>query len=290
MATSTIHMRTIVAFGLMSIVLTAVIGGIWTTLLAANLALSPAIPWAVPIMALLLAFMWAYLGGRFAPRRTSAARRSFLRARPVAAPILVWALLAGLLSIVALAGLWIVLFQLAHLPSRALPDYSRVPLPSLALLLVMASLVNAVAEEASFRGYFQGALERRLSGPGAISLVALVMFPEHAATQGFVWPTLLFYLCVDAMLGTIVYLTGSILPGVVVQSFGLLTFFTFVWPGDALRQLVSAGDASTWLYLHVAQTVVFGALALLAFTRLAKASAFARARPAHLIAVESPAA
>jgi membrane protease YdiL (CAAX protease family) len=289
MATPTIRMRTIVAFGLMSVLLTLVVGGIWTTLLAGNLALSPAIPWAVPVMAILLAFMWAYLGGRFGPRGTSAARRRFLRARPVAMPIFAWALAAGTLSIVALGGLWIVLFQLARLPSRALPDYSRVPLPSLALLLVMASLVNAVAEEASFRGYFQGALEGRLGGPSAILLVALVMFPEHATTQGFVWPTLLFYLCVDAMLGTIVYLTQSILPGIVVQGLGLLVFFTLVWPGDALRQLISVGDASTWLWLHVAQTVVFGGLALLAFTRLAKASAFSRTQTAHLIPVESPA-
>jgi membrane protease YdiL (CAAX protease family) len=290
MATPTIRIRTIVAFGLMSVFLTLVVGGIWTTLLAGNLALSPAIPWAVPVMAILLTFMWAYLGGRFGPRSTSAARRRFLRDRPVAMPIFAWALLAGLLSIVALAGLWIVLFQLAHLPPRALPNFSRYPLLSVALLLLMASLVNSLAEEASFRGYFQGALEGRLGGPGAILLVALVMFPEHATTQGFVWPTLLFYLCVDAMLGTIVYLTQSILPGIAVQGLGLLVFFTLVWPGDALRQLVSAGDASAWLWLHVAQTVVFAALALLAFTRLAKASAFSRTRPAHLIPVESPVA
>jgi membrane protease YdiL (CAAX protease family) len=269
----------------MSVALTLVVGGIWTALLAGNLALSPAIPWAVPVMAVLLVLMWAYLGGRFAPRRTSAARRRYLRARPVAAPAFAWALAAGLLSIVALAGLWMVLFQLARLPPRALPNFSRYPLLTAALLLAMASLVNAVAEEASFRGYFQGALERRLSGPAAILLVAVVMAPEHASTQGFVWPTLLFYLCADVMLGTLVYLTGSILPGVVVQSLGLLVFFTLVWPGDALRHLVAAGDASLWLWLHVAQTVVFAALAILAFTRLARMTAATRAQRAHLTTV-----
>ena len=285
MVTPLIRVRAIVAFGLMSIALTLVVGGIWTALLAGNLALSPAIPWAVPVMAVLLGLMWAYLGGRFVPRRTSAARRRYLRARLVAAPVFAWALAAGLLSIVALAGLWIVLYQLAHLPPRALPNFSRYPLLTAALLLVMASLVNAVAEEASFRGYFQGALERRLSGPAAILLVAVVMAPEHASTQGFVWPTLLFYLCADVMLGTLVYLTGSILPGVVVQSLGLLVFFTLVWPGDVLRHLVAAGDASLWFWLHVAQTVVFAALALLAFTRLARMTAAARTQRAHLTPV-----
>jgi membrane protease YdiL (CAAX protease family) len=290
MTSPTIRTRTILAFGLLSVVLTLVVGGVWTGLLSGNLAWSPAIPWAVPVMAVLLGFLLAYLGGRFGPRRTSAARRRYLRARPVAALVFAWALAAGTLSIMSLAGLWIVLFQLAHLPPRTLPDYSRVPLPSLALLLVMASLVNALAEEASFRGYFQGALERRLSGPVAILLVAVVMAPEHASTQGFVWPTLLFYLCVDVMLGAIVYLTQSILPGVVVQALGLLVFFTLVWPGDALRHIVGTGDASAWLWLHVAQTVVFAALALLAFTRLAKVSDASRTHRAHLIPVETPAA
>jgi len=157
-------------------------------------------------------------------------------------------------------------------------------------VLVMASLVNSLAEEAVFRGYFQGALERRLRGrvgPLAILIVALVMAPEHAATQGFVWPTLVFYLCVDIMLGSLVYLTGSILPGIVVQSLGLLVFFTLVWPGDTVRHLVAAGDAPTWFGIHIAQVPVFAALSILAFARLARTTAASRTQRAHLAPVES---
>ena len=263
--------------GILAVVLTLLVGGTWTALLIGNLALSPAIPWAVVVMALLLWFMWRYLDGAWWPRRTSSARHRALRATPVPGRVFAWAVIAGMLSIVALAGLWIVLFQLARIPStRALAAYSNYPLLSVALILIMASLVSSLPEEAGFRGYFQGSLESRLGGPAAILIVALVMAPEHALTQGFVWPTLIFYLFVDIMLGSLAYLTGSILPGVVVHGIGLLVFFTLVWPGDIIRQLIGAGDATMWLWIHLAQVVIFAALAILAFRRLATAAKTSR--------------
>ncbi|MDE3230425.1 MAG: CPBP family intramembrane metalloprotease [Chloroflexota bacterium] len=250
--------------------LTALAGGVWTGLLALNLAVSPAIPWAVVVMGALLWALWRYLGGAWPPRATAEARRRSLRARRVSGAALAWALAAGLLAIVALAGLWIVLFQVAGLPARALPDYSRFPLLTVALALVMASLVNGIVEEAVFRGYFQGALEAQIGGLAAIALTALVMAPEHALTQGFVWPTLVFYFAVDAMLGATAYLTRSILPGIAIHCVGLLVFFTLVWPGDQVRSLVGQFDAATWLSIHSAQVVVFAALAILAYARLAR--------------------
>lgn len=252
-------------------------GAVWSALLVANLALSPAIPWAVAVMALLLWLLWQYLGGRWGPATTAETRRAALRARRVPRGVFSWALLAGLLSIASLAGLWIVLFQLAGLPSRALPNYSTYPFFTVGLVLVMASLVSSLPEEAGIRGYFQGALERRVGAVAAILIPALVIAPGHASTQGFVWPTLVFYLCTDVMLGVMAYLTGSIVPGIVVHSLGLLVFFTLVWPGDTIRQLVGSGSAGLWLWIHVAQVVVFAALAILTFVRLAHQTAALRA-------------
>lgn len=250
--------------------LTALVGGVWTGLLALNLAASPVIPWAVVVMGALLWAVWRYLGGAWPPRATSATRRRLLRAQRVSGATLAWALTAGLLSVVALSGLWIVLFQVAELPARTLPDYSRYPLLTVALALVMASLVNAVVEEAVFRGYLQGALEGQVGGLAAIALTALAMSPEHALTQGFVWPTLVFYFAVDVTLGATAYLTQSILPGIAIHFAGLLVFFTLVWPGDMIRSLMGHLDAATWLWIHSAQVVVFAALAILAFARLAR--------------------
>jgi membrane protease YdiL (CAAX protease family) len=260
----------VVGCGLLAVVLTAGTGGVWTALLDSNLRTRPAIPWAVGVMALLLWLLWQYLGGRWGPRRTADARRRSLRARPLPRPVVAWAVGAGLLAIVALAGIWIVVVRLVPVPPHALPDYARYPLLTVALVLAMAALVGAVTEEAGFRGYFQGILERAVGGPAAIMVTALVMAPEHALTQGFVWPILLFYLCVDVMLGLTAYLTQSIVPGLVVHSIGLLTFFTLVWPDDTHRRLVWDTGADAWFWLHVAQALIFTALALLGFRRLAR--------------------
>jgi membrane protease YdiL (CAAX protease family) len=263
----------IVGIGALAFVVTAVVGGIWTALLTINLAKSPAIPWAVAVMALLLWLLWRYLGGAGWPRGTAKARRHYLRARRAPGRVLLWAVGAGLLAIVALAGLWFILFQLAGLPAaRAVLDYSKYPLVTVTLALVMAALVGAVTEEAMFRGYFQGVLEGTVSGVVAILITALVMAPEHAQTQGFVWPTLLFYLVVDVMLGATAFLTQSILPGIVTHGIGLLAFFTLVWPGDGIRQVVGSGTTQLWFWLHGAQTLVFAVLATLAFIHLARIS------------------
>lgn len=57
--------------------------GLWSALVVANLRTSATIPWAVPLMAILLWLMLLYLGGRWAPRRTSEARRNSLRLRRI---------------------------------------------------------------------------------------------------------------------------------------------------------------------------------------------------------------
>lgn len=267
----------VVISAIVGVIVALVPGGIWTALLVANLALSPAIPWAVVVMALLLWLLWHYLGGRWGPHSTAEARHRALRATRVPRTVFSWALLAGMLSIASLAGLWIVLFQIAGLPSRTLPNFSTFPLFIMALVLVMASLVSSLPEEAGIRGYFQGALERRMGAATAILIPALVIAPGHALTQGFSWPTLVFYLCADIMLGTMAYLTGSIIPGAIVHSLGLLIFFTLVWPGDTIRQVVRAGNVDQWFWIHVVQVIVFAALAILAFVRLARCTTAMRA-------------
>ena len=267
---STSLLRQVLSFvwsGILILVLTLFVQGIWTGLVVTNLNTSSRFPWAVVVMALLLWLMWQYLNGKGWPRSTSEARRRNLRATPLSGRVFGWAVLAGVLSIVALAGFWIVLFQLAKVPGNGLPNLSQYPRLTVGLMLAMASVVGAVVEEAGFRGYFQGLLERSINGPTAILVAALVMAPGHALTQGFVWPTLVFYLFVDVMLGLIAYLTKSILPGITVHAIGLITFFSLVWPNDA-RRLKGTGSGDAWLWIHAAQTIIFTALAIIAFKRL----------------------
>src|SRR5262245_38472335 len=128
---------------------------IWGALLLSNLSTTPAIPWAVPIMALFLWLMWQYLDGRWRPRSTSEMRHRLLRAKLVSGRVFAWTLLTGVLSIVALTGYWIVMFKLFKMSGNVLPDLSKSPPLTAALVLVMASLVAPLSEEAAFRGYAQ---------------------------------------------------------------------------------------------------------------------------------------
>jgi membrane protease YdiL (CAAX protease family) len=282
---------TVVWFGALAFVLTVVTGGVWTVLLAVNLATSAAIPWSVVVMAALLWLMWRYFGGAWGPGRTSQARKLAMRARMLPVHLFAWALVAGGLALVALVGFWIVLVQLVKLPARVLPGFSSYPLLTILLVLLMASLVSTLAEEIGFRGYFQGTLEGKVSIPAAIVIAALVIAPAHSLTQGFLWPILLWYFCADVMFGALAALTRSILPGMVIHSIGLLIFFAFIWPNDAQRPLVLESGADVWFWIHLAQIIIGAALALLAFrylAALAKRERVAEVAPAPLDKPSTP--
>jgi membrane protease YdiL (CAAX protease family) len=257
-------------FALASLFLTLLPGGIWSGLLAANVKTGLAIPWAVPVMGVLLWLAWQYAGGHWGPARTAQARRRYRRANPVSGEIWAWALLANLLALGAFCGLWIVLFQLVKAPGNPPIDLSKYYAATIILIVASGAIIGAVSEEVGIRGYLQGAMERALPAPAAILLAALALMPGHALTQGFVWSTLLFYVLVDVAYGVTAYLTNSIYPGIVAHAVGLLVFFLFIWPHDAARRLVSAGGFDAWFLIHLLQGLAFGALAIWSFARLAR--------------------
>src|ERR1700744_1917384 len=256
---------------LFAIVMTALVSGIWAALLLTNLSHSPGLPWSSIVMAVILWALWAYLSGRWPPASTRSARRMYLRAAQLPWRVYSWALIAGLLWLVFLSGFWIVLDQLVTGPGHKLPDFSTLPVLTVVATLVVASASGAISEEAGFRGYFQGSLERSGLGAPAVLCTALLMAPIHALTQGFVWPTLVFYLLVDVMLGALAYLTKSILPGIIVHAVGLFTSLGLIWPGDKSRPPISQGGGDVWFWIHLGQAIVFGALSLYALRRLAGA-------------------
>jgi membrane protease YdiL (CAAX protease family) len=256
--------------GVFAILMTAIVSGVWAALLLTNLAHAPAFPWSSLVMALLLWALWSFLDGKWGPVRYRAARRGNLRAAPLPRRVYSWALVAGLLWLVFLAGFWIVLCQVVNVPGNKLPDFSALPLVTLVATLVMASASGAVSEEAGFRGYFQGALERSGFGAAAILCSTLLMAPVHALTQGFVWPTLLFYVLVDGMLGALAYFSGSIRPGVVVHAVGLFTFFGLIWPRDKERLPIWQNGADIWFWIHLGQALLFAVLSIFALSRLAR--------------------
>jgi membrane protease YdiL (CAAX protease family) len=257
--------------GALAIAVTGAVSGVWAGLLLTNLKLSPAAPWAVAPMALVLWLVWSLLGGPWGLPGARPRRAALLRAGPAPTPVMLWAIAAGVLALVALAGLWIVLHALVKTPSNPLAQVSQYPPLTVVVALAMAAISGGVSEEAGFRGYFQGALERRGLGWAAVVVTALVMAPVHAQTQGFAWPNLVFYLLVDGMLGALAYLTKSIRPGILVHALGLFIFFALIWPHDAARPMLAAPGDHAWFWVHLAQTIVFAGLSLAAFVQLARA-------------------
>lgn len=255
---------------------------LWGVLLALNLVSTPALPWAVVPAALILFLLWRYAGGWGWPTRTAEERRIYRRANPAALSVYLKTFLAGVLSLVALGGWWIVLYRLIPTQPNLLPDFSAYPLTTTVPVLIMSIIAAPVTEEIAFRGYCQGMLERR-SGPVTAVFLSSVLFALVHITQGPYVSKLLVYFLVGVMLGTIAYLTNSILPAMIVHSLGDLTFFLLIWPNDAQRTLITVTGPDLSFWISLAQAIVFSALAVLAFLylrRATRAAVIAESRPA----------
>ena len=273
MSTIASRLRTVVWAAILAVLVAGFASLVWGGLVTANLLISPAVPWSVAIMAVVLWLLWQYLRGRGWPQSTAQMRREHLRAYPVPRQTLGWALLAGALALAGLVGLWIVLVELTRVGGNpTIPTSSNIPLLTIALALVMGSLVSSITEEFAFRGYAQVTLEREFRGMTAVAISSVFFMLWHGPTQGFEWSKLLFYFLVGVVFGTTAYLTQSILPALPVHLAGDLIFFFLIWPYDATRRFVWRDGTDVWFWLFVAQTLICTALAILAFRQLARAS------------------
>jgi membrane protease YdiL (CAAX protease family) len=265
------RLRTVAWAALLALLVAGFASFTWGGLLIANLKTSPTVPWSFGVMAVVLLLLGLYLNGSGWPRRTSQARRAYLRARLVPGRVLAWALLAGGLALAGLVGLWIVLVELTHVGGNpTIPGAGSAPLLTLVLGLIMGSLVSSITEEFAFRGYAQVALERKLGAVAAVALSSLFFTLWHGPTQGFEWSKLLFYYLVGVVFGTTAFLTQSIVPAWPAHLAGDLIFFFIVWPGDAARRFVWRDGADLSFWLALAALIGFTALAVLAFRRLAR--------------------
>ncbi len=248
--------------------------GVWSALVVANLRTGASIPWAVAVMAIVLWLTWQYLGGRWAPRSTSEARRKSLRGRMISARAFTWAVAAGALSIVALDGLWIVMARMVRMPGSVLPDMSNYPRLTVIAMVTMGALVSPVCEQAGIWGYCQTRLEREFPALLAVLITPLIFaLLPHPPTHAAMLPKLLLFYLTGFTFSLMAYLTSSILPGLVVHICGILSFFVLVWPNDPARGLVTENGIDAWFLIHVAQVAVFSALSTAVFMRLPKVCA-----------------
>jgi membrane protease YdiL (CAAX protease family) len=267
------RLRSLVLAAVLALVIAGFASLLWGSLVVANLHFGPAIPWAFVAMAALLWLLFRYLNGSWWPSRTQSARRRLLRAKPVPQRVLVWALLAGGLALAALVGLWILLVELTGVGGNpTIPSSSTAPPLTIAVLLVMGSLVSSITEEFAFRGYAQVTLERVFPAFAAVVASSVFFMLWHGPTQGFSWSKLLFFFLVGVTFGSIAFVTRSILPALPVHLVGDLLFFFAIWPYDAGRPNVLREGPSAAFWLWMVEFVLFAILALLAFGQLAQAS------------------
>jgi membrane protease YdiL (CAAX protease family) len=252
----------------------------WALLSLANQKYFVVLPWAVVVMAVYLVFLWRWLRGEGWPGATSAARRSSLRANGVDADAFGMAILAGLIGFAALMPFTILLSKLVTL-NQAAPMRTPAGMPALTAfaLIAMASVVAGVVEEAAFRGYMQGPIERRHGPATAILLTGMLFglahFTHHPSTA--VLAMLPYYLFVAALYGMLAYATNSILPGIVLHAGGDVFVLTRWWLtgkgewelSDKAPSLIweTGPDATFWAALTA--FILFGSAAAWAFASLA---------------------
>jgi membrane protease YdiL (CAAX protease family) len=236
-----------------------------------NIKLTPAVPWSALAMPAILAGLALFVAGRGWPRWGAEARRALVPQAPVSARAWFWSLAAGVVGIVALAGLWTVLGSLVRVGPNALPDLGGAPLWTAIPMLLVAIVAAPLTEEIAFRGYAMGLLRRHFGLFSAL-VVSSLMFAAAHLTHGLYPTKLAVYFLVGLGLAATVWRTGSLLPAMVVHSFGDLVFFTLVWPHDATRRLVSEGGADAGFFAAVALTVICSVLWYGAFRRLPRAT------------------
>jgi membrane protease YdiL (CAAX protease family) len=223
-------------------------------------------------MAVFLVFYWKFLKGWGWPRSTAAARRQGLRAEPISSSVWRWSLLAGGLGLTASIALFILSHRLIRWPQPAHSDLSHIPVITLLPSLTMGAMVAGIGEEAGFRGYMQGPLDRRYGPAMGIAITSAAFGLAHL-THGAFLPAILFDMGWGALYGLLTYRSGSIVPAIILHSSADAVEFIVAWkfPATAAVPLVWVTGPDPWLWFHCILVVLLGSASVWAFGRLARA-------------------
>ncbi len=261
-------MKLVIKAVLLGLLVMAVTNVPWSVLAYANLRLSPRIPWSLPVIALYLTAILAYLNGSGPPASTKAFRHESLRIRWLSLVEWRWSLIAGGLTVVTL---WLVYAALGNL-NRPVPlsrEAATAPMWALISAVIVSAAATAIAEEAGFRGYMQVPIEERFGATVAVG-VSTIMFVMVHVSHG-VRPLLRngpYYAAAGCVYGVLAYLTRSILPPLVLHFAGDIV--TFGMRLSLVRISVpQAGSLSIVIPVSAAAAGVAGVLAFARLQRIA---------------------
>jgi len=241
----------------------------WNILAQLNMRWGPNVPWCAPVGLLWLFLFWSYLNGRGWPASTAQRRNKLLRALPLHGKTLRWCAFAGAIGLVALVTLYFVAIQFVDLPPSVFRPRSVAALPFgvAVVAMFMSAVVAGVVEEAAYRGYMQGILERRFGAPVAIAIVTIVFTGVHLVGGSKILPLAIPVCATGVVLGTLTVITRSVLPAMVVHVLADTTTLPVEWGlvgqlpvGRFYRNGVDAAFAGVMLVLLLAWAAVIAAL------------------------------
>jgi membrane protease YdiL (CAAX protease family) len=167
----------------------------------------------------------------------------------------------------------------AHRSFQVIPedpfDLASLPWWTLYPSLVMVSITAGVSEEAGFRGYMQGGLERRFGPVAAVAVTSLLFWLAHLnhPSGAARWALLL---AMSVLLGALTYCAGSIWPAIVTHA-GLDTIFfvtgaseTAPWFFEQPPQLAETGVDAAFV-VFCALLVASGVAAVIVLRKIAAA-------------------
>ena len=200
-----------------------------------NTQVLPIVPWSVPLGLLWLWVFCRYFNGKGWPASTSAARRTAMRAPGLMRRQWGWSLLLLPIFLIFLTSVINVVYRFLVIPEEAF-DISMFPWWTLYPCLVMVSINAGVSEEAGFRGYMQGGLERRFGPAIAIAITSVLFWVAHLNhSSGAARFALL--IAMAAFLGALTYCAGSIWPAIVAHASLDTIFF-----------VMSAAEVAPWFF------------------------------------------
>ncbi len=254
----------------------------WAILVSANVKYGSAVPWSVPPTVLYLWLFWRYLRGAGPPRSTMEMRRANLRAHRISGEVWGAALFAGVLGLGAVLLLQIVTNRLVVLPPQQVPDISHVPGLTLFCFLVTGSAVAGIVEEAAFRGYMQGPIERRHGLAVAILVTGPLFGFMHFAHPEVTLILMPYFIAVAAVYGTLTFLTNSIFPSMALHAGGnVLVGLGLVMGGRSEWQASSNPEPLIWetgtdarFWIVCVFLLIVGGAAVGAFVALARVVRF----------------
>lgn len=243
----------------------------WSFLAQVNGRLWAGIPWCVPLGLVWLALFSAYLNGRGWPRASAPTRKQLFRVRPLHGATAIWACIASATGLVTLVTLYFVAIQFVNLPPGAFRPRSVGMVSTFVIvpIMIMNAIVAGVAEEAAYRGYMQGMLERRFNRAVAVALVTIVFTGLHLLGGTKTLPLAIPVCATSIVLGALTAITQSIVPAIVVHVLADTVTLPFEW---GLLGWLPVGRFQT----NGIDTLFVAAVVLVAVGSIATVAAFLR--------------